>query len=98
MHALHATLVERGIFDEIVWARLPPDHSHDDIDRFFSVCEKILGKQAVDECGSLWGLIKLLRVELATSKYKNDVVSSASCMSIEITWMLSMHSNPTNDK
>eukprot|EP00965_Chrysotila_dentata_P006742 220812-Pleurochrysis_carterae.AAC.1 len=36
MHALHATLVQRGAFDEIVWARLPPDHSHDAIDRFFS--------------------------------------------------------------
>eukprot|EP00965_Chrysotila_dentata_P134951 4463425-Pleurochrysis_carterae.AAC.1 len=35
MHALHATLVHRGVFDEIVCARLPPDHSHDAIDRFF---------------------------------------------------------------
>eukprot|EP00965_Chrysotila_dentata_P100438 3319268-Pleurochrysis_carterae.AAC.1 len=36
MHALHATLVHRGVFDEITWAHLPPDHSHDAIDRCFS--------------------------------------------------------------
>eukprot|EP00965_Chrysotila_dentata_P175280 5785824-Pleurochrysis_carterae.AAC.1 len=33
MHGLHAILVHRGAFDEIVWSRLPPDHSHDAIDR-----------------------------------------------------------------
>eukprot|EP00965_Chrysotila_dentata_P098801 3266985-Pleurochrysis_carterae.AAC.1 len=25
-------LVHRGVFDDIVWARLPPDHTHDAID------------------------------------------------------------------
>eukprot|EP00965_Chrysotila_dentata_P022328 738650-Pleurochrysis_carterae.AAC.1 len=32
LHGLHATLVHRRIFNEIIWARLPPDHSHEEID------------------------------------------------------------------
>eukprot|EP00965_Chrysotila_dentata_P050590 1676482-Pleurochrysis_carterae.AAC.1 len=49
MHALHATLVHRSVFDEITWARLPPDHSHDAIDRFFSVIERWLRAEGCPE-------------------------------------------------
>eukprot|EP00965_Chrysotila_dentata_P188981 6173064-Pleurochrysis_carterae.AAC.1 len=36
MNGLHATLVHRGVFDEILWARFPPDYFHDAIDRLNS--------------------------------------------------------------
>eukprot|EP00965_Chrysotila_dentata_P014111 468065-Pleurochrysis_carterae.AAC.2 len=42
VHAFHATLVHRRISDEIVWARPPPDHSHEEIHRLFSTIEEIL--------------------------------------------------------
>eukprot|EP00965_Chrysotila_dentata_P137285 4541089-Pleurochrysis_carterae.AAC.1 len=77
MHALHATLVHRGAFDEIVWARLPPDHSHAAIDRFFSVIERWLGAETCPEICTPWQLVGFLRKKLAGSKYRRDVVSSA---------------------
>ena len=69
VHALHATLVERGIFDEIIWMRLPPDHSHDEIDRFFSLIEAELRKPDTPEAATLLQLIRLLRDRLRASKF-----------------------------
>eukprot|EP00965_Chrysotila_dentata_P065287 2163573-Pleurochrysis_carterae.AAC.1 len=69
MHALHATLVHRGVFDEILWARLPPDHSHEEIDRLFSTIEDWL-KQC-PEFGTVSELIKYLRIKLAASEWAN---------------------------
>jgi hypothetical protein len=39
MHGVHAMLVQFGVFDTITWARLPPSHSHDFVDRVFSAIE-----------------------------------------------------------
>eukprot|EP00965_Chrysotila_dentata_P168846 5575474-Pleurochrysis_carterae.AAC.1 len=77
MHALHATLVHRGVFDEIVWARLPPDHSHDAIDRFFSVIERWLRAETCPEVCTPWELLEFLRAKLSESKYRRDLVCSA---------------------
>eukprot|EP00965_Chrysotila_dentata_P132785 4390260-Pleurochrysis_carterae.AAC.6 len=42
VHALHATLMQRRIVDEVLWARLAPDHFHKEIDRLFSTIEDFL--------------------------------------------------------
>jgi len=35
-HAMaYMLLVEYGVFDEVLWCRLPPNHSHDFVDRVF---------------------------------------------------------------
>eukprot|EP00965_Chrysotila_dentata_P140309 4638583-Pleurochrysis_carterae.AAC.1 len=74
MHALHATLVHCGVFDEIIWARLPPDHSRDAIDRFAFVIERWLRAEGCPEICTPWQLEQFLREKLAASKYRRDVV------------------------
>eukprot|EP00965_Chrysotila_dentata_P178183 5885218-Pleurochrysis_carterae.AAC.1 len=71
MHALHSTLVHRGVFDEILWARLPPDHSHEEIDRLFSTIEEWLRSPSCPEFGCLSQLIQYLRAKLAVSEWAN---------------------------
>eukprot|EP00965_Chrysotila_dentata_P222487 6193003-Pleurochrysis_carterae.AAC.1 len=69
MHALHCCLVEERVFDEIVWARLPPDHSHDAIDQLFSVLEAWLGLSTCPDLDTLWEQLAYLRRKLAGSEY-----------------------------
>eukprot|EP00965_Chrysotila_dentata_P149968 4952799-Pleurochrysis_carterae.AAC.1 len=71
MHALHATLVKRGVFDEIIWARLPPDHSHEEIDRLFSTIESWLNSESCSEFGCVSELVTYLRGKLAKSEWAN---------------------------
>eukprot|EP00965_Chrysotila_dentata_P174353 5755893-Pleurochrysis_carterae.AAC.1 len=73
MQALHATLVHRGVFEEIIWARLPPDHSHDTIDRFFLVIERWLRAEGCTEIATPWMLLKYQREKLAQSNFRRDV-------------------------
>eukprot|EP00965_Chrysotila_dentata_P179340 5922055-Pleurochrysis_carterae.AAC.2 len=75
MHALHATLVHRGIFDEILWARLPPDHSHEEIDRLFSTVEDILSSPCCPEFGCVSDLIAYLHEQLTKTEYARMSVS-----------------------
>eukprot|EP00965_Chrysotila_dentata_P235202 6200614-Pleurochrysis_carterae.AAC.2 len=61
MHALHATFVHRGVFDEIIWARLPPDHSHKVIGQFSLVIERLLRAEGCQKIATPWVLPKFLR-------------------------------------
>eukprot|EP00965_Chrysotila_dentata_P076914 2539188-Pleurochrysis_carterae.AAC.1 len=72
MHALHATLVHRGVLDELIWARLPPDHSHEEIDSLFFTIKEWL--KLAPEFGAVSELIKCLRAKLASSDWANCAV------------------------
>jgi len=39
-HGMNAMLVQVGVVDCLLWARLPPNHSHNAVDRMFSAVEK----------------------------------------------------------
>eukprot|EP00965_Chrysotila_dentata_P153876 5086212-Pleurochrysis_carterae.AAC.1 len=74
VHGLHATLVQRQIFDEITWARLPPDHPHEEIERLFSTIEEFLKNENCPEFGCVSHMIKYLQEELLKSKYAKMAV------------------------
>ena len=55
-HALNYTLVDAGVFEEVLWGRLPPHHSHDFVDRVFSAVESWLGSASHRGCNTPWDL------------------------------------------
>jgi hypothetical protein len=75
LHVLHCQLVHEGVFDEIVWARLPPDHSHDIIDRLWSVLEGWLGHPSCPRQETLHEMLEYLRNKLAST----DVARDTAC-------------------
>jgi hypothetical protein len=76
-HALNWVLVKFGVFDKIIWCRLPPSHSHNFVDRIFSAIEAWLEDNTYDGCFHLFALREFLLKKFASSdsEYKNlDVV------------------------
>lgn len=56
MHALNYLLVSFGVFDQVLWVRLPPNHSHDFVDRVFSAIEKWMDDASHAGCFNPWDL------------------------------------------
>eukprot|EP00965_Chrysotila_dentata_P135220 4471131-Pleurochrysis_carterae.AAC.1 len=60
--------------------RLPPDHSHGEIDRFFSLIEAELQKSDTPEVATLLQLTWLLRERLRASKFgETDKACATHC-------------------
>eukprot|EP00965_Chrysotila_dentata_P126541 4183969-Pleurochrysis_carterae.AAC.1 len=74
LHGLHATFVHRRIFDEIIWARLPPCQSHEEIDRLFSTLEDFLKSVDCPEFGCVSETIAYLKEKLSKSGFGNMAV------------------------
>jgi hypothetical protein len=70
-HDLYYMLVLHGVFDEIIWARLPPSHSHDFVDRVFSAVEDWLHNSSHRGCPTPRALRDFLtsRFDNTDSKY-----------------------------
>ena len=73
MHAMNYVLVHYGVFDTVVWCRLPPNHSHDFVDRVFSAIETWLADMSWNGAFSLWELRDYLYQRFAheRSAYSN---------------------------
>jgi len=72
-HALNWVLVKFGVFDKVIWCRLPLSHSHDFVDRVFSAIEAWLEDNTYDGCFHLFALREFLLKKFASSdsEYKN---------------------------
>lgn len=68
MHGVHVNVV-RTTRKELIWARLPPDHSHDYCDRWFSALEGWLTDPSASKCNTLHELISLIARKRPTSAY-----------------------------
>lgn len=75
-HAMAYMLVQYGAFDEVLWCRLPPNHSHDFVDRVFSAIETWLKDVSYKGCQTLWELRDYLlrKFSSETTKYHNTPV------------------------
>jgi hypothetical protein len=75
-HAMGYMLVEYGVFDEVLWCRLPPNHSHDLVDRVFSAIETWLKDVSYPGCHTIFELREYLLRKFASpdSKYHKTAV------------------------
>jgi len=67
-HGVHATVAKR-LRKDLLWARLPPEHSHEAVDRYFSWVEGHVNG-APGGCSTPWELEALIRKFHRTSAYK----------------------------
>jgi len=78
-HGMNAMLVQVSVVDCLLWARLPPNHSHDAVDRMFSAVEKWLSSSATDYTGCFtpWDMKQYLEAKFKStnSAYKDVAVS-----------------------
>jgi hypothetical protein len=69
MHGVHINLV-RATQKDLVWARLPPDHSHDYCDRWFSAVEGFVKDAYAKGVNTLGQLLRLLAEKHTGSEYR----------------------------
>ena len=69
MHGVHINLV-RATKKDLIWARLPPDHSHDYCDRWFSAVEGFVKDGSAKGVNSLSELVQLLKIKHTGSEYR----------------------------
>ena len=70
MHGVHINLV-RVTKKELIWARLPPDHSHDYCDRWFSAVEGFVKDAYAKGVNTIGQLLRLLADKHKGSEYRN---------------------------
>ena len=74
-HGVHI-MVARRTQKIITWGRLPPNHSHEGVDRFFSWMEGLLTNPANSGCATFWDLLELLKsAHRKSTGYKDTLLN-----------------------
>jgi len=70
-HQVHASLIHYGVFQQVIWVRLEPKHSHNMSDRTFSMIKETVWPRSgalEGGCAAPWDLERVIKTALKTQK------------------------------